>query len=49
METIYMFMVRLYGIKRLEKENNGRVVFAWYEFLAGHKIALGGQHVARGP
>ena len=48
MVTLDMFIMRLYGIKRLENENNGRVV-AGDKFLAGHKKALGWPRVARGP
>ena len=47
MVKLYMFIKSLYGIKRLENENNGRF-FAWYKFLAGHKKAFDGPHVARG-
>ena len=45
MGTFYMFMMRLYGIKRLEIENNGRVVLVRYKFLASHKKALGGRAI----
>lgn len=49
MVTLYMLKMHLYGTKRLEKENNGRAVFALYKFLAGHKRALGGPLLARRP
>ena len=38
-----MFMMRLYGIKQLENENNGRVILARYKLLPGHKKHLTGR------
>ena len=35
MVTLYMFIMRLYGIKRIENENDGIVDFARYKFLDG--------------
>ena len=37
MVTLYIFIMRLYGMKQLENKNNGIVVSARFKLLAGHE------------